>query len=147
MFAAEFQEDPDKAIDLLLAILEPHLAKPGKISSVEAQQLLLRAYQVWCGFTNEATLTQRPASLVAFHTAEDVYKGSLREDHMEHFVELKIGDLFNVSFDQYLARPRHEVKMMREVAERYQKKKNTVEQNALEEARKLLASQQGAGKL
>lgn len=143
MFAAEFQKSPDLAIDVLLEILSPHLAKPGKVSAIEAKQILLKAYRVWCGFTDEATLTQRPASLVSFHKAEDVYLGSMREDHMRHFAELKIGEVFNVSFDQYLARPRHEVEMMRSVAEQVQKRKNTADQNALNEAQKLAEQLKG----
>lgn len=144
MFAADMQKEPDEAIDAFLEMLTPYLSLP-KMSSVQAQQLLLKAYQLRYGFTTLATLQERPASLVCMHSAEDPFRGHTREDHMDDFIELRIGELFKIDFFQYLAQPRHELRTMRDKAAVYAKRKNTAEQNSLSEAERL-AKQLGASR-
>lgn len=134
MFAAEMQEDPENVIGLFLGMLEPLFESNKAVSAVEASQLLLRSYLTRYGLADEETLKARPASLVAFHSAEDPYRGNLRFDRMADFAELGIGDLFNMSYDQYLRRPRHELLEMNAYAEKVKRRKNTANADALNKA-------------
>lgn len=142
MFGAEMQRKPDEAVDVFLEVIATLLEQSGKMSSVEAQQLLQKQYLTHYGFTSEAALAARPTSLVTFHSGEDPYRGNMREDHLHHFADLKIGELFNISFFEYLQQPRHELKQMREAAEKIAKAKNTAAANSVSAAEKL-AKQMG----
>jgi hypothetical protein len=136
MFAADMQFDPEKVIDAFVAFLQPYLETTGALSSVQAQQLMLKIYQLRFGFTTEQMLAHQPASLVKFHKAEDPYLGNTREDHLEDFADLRIGEIFNISFFDYLRQPRHELRQMRDRAQKYRQTKNNFDRDAMEKAEK-----------
>lgn len=129
-------------IELFLEIIRPSLGHKGKLSSVEATQLLHKAYLTRYSLATETELTQRPASLVKMRDAENAYLGSLLEDHFDHFLELEI---FNyMSWDEYIVKPRHEMEMIRRAAEKRRQMKNNKESNSVREAEKIV-KQMGMG--
>jgi hypothetical protein len=135
MFGAEFNEEPTRMVEFFIATLQPYLARPGKLSAVEASLLLHRAYLLRYGLATEAELDHNPASLCKMRDAEDPYLGTQLEEHFEHFLDLEIFEY--MTWEYYITLPRHEMQMIRRVAERRRKLKNSAADNTLKEAEAL----------
>lgn len=125
-------------IEALLEQLAPYLESEPKLTSVQAEQVLRKAYLFHYHFSDANSLAAQPASLVRFHSAEDSFRGSMMEDHAEHFADLDIGDVFRISWLEYVSLPRHEMQILRNIAEKIKKRKISSDNNSLDEAEKLL---------
>lgn len=121
-----------RLMDLLRQIEKKNL------SSYEQQALLLELYETDFKIYDHEN-SQRPLALVELHPKEMV-EPFTREDRLMHrFAALKIGDMFNLSFPEFLNQPRERVeKMLRkgEEHERHEAKKNRELQNTLDAAAK-----------
>jgi hypothetical protein len=137
-FGAEFQTDLTLVIDVFLSAIQPELAHRGRLSAVQVTQLLHKAYLVRYGLATKDELTLNPASLVKLRPAEDAYVGTLLEDHFEHFLDLEIFQY--MEWDAYISKPRHELEMIRRLAEKRRRKKNTQEAHTASELEKMQAA-------
>lgn len=111
------------------------LAHKGRLSAVEAAQVLHKAYLIRYSLATEAELTLNPAALVMMRPAEDPFLGTMLEDHFSHFVELEIFQF--MSWPEYIAHPRHELEMIRRIAEKRRKLKNSQDNNTASELKRL----------
>lgn len=134
-FGTELLEGAHGVVETFLAMLQPLLAHQGRLSSVEASVLLQKAYLVRYGLATEEELTRNPAALVKMRHAEDTYSGTLLEDHFEHFIELEI--YLYMTWKEYMSHPRHELEMIRRVAEKTRKLKNNRDHQDVSEAERL----------
>jgi len=67
---------------------------------------------------------------VAFHPGEDFRTGFLYENYLRTFMYKGIGQKFNITFDQYLDRPRADIEMMNKIAEEMDAKKAKISGDA-----------------
>lgn len=58
-----------------------------------------------------------PLSNICFRKSERVQEGSLYEDYLRNFVHLEVGKNLNLTFDQYVDRPRFEIAAINRVLE------------------------------
>lgn len=123
-------------VEFFVATLEKELRYKGKLSSVQAAQFLHKAYLLRYNLATEHELTLNPAALVKMRNAEDGHMGTLLEDHFQHFLDLEI--YLYLKWDEYIAKPRHELQMIRTAAERKKRQKNKVESNSVSEIEQLL---------
>lgn len=124
-------------VELFLDVLYPLFAHKGKLSAVEATQLLHKAYLIRYNLATEEELKLNPAALVKMRPAEDPFLGTMLEDHFEHFIELEIYQY--MQWGDYINQPRHQLEMIRRVAEKRRKKKNIHEANTAKDLAKLAA--------
>lgn len=120
-----------RLMELLRQIEKKHL------NSYEQQALLLELYETEFKIFDHENNQHRPLALVEMHPKEMVEPFS-REDRLMHrFAALKIGDMFNMSFNEFLNQPRERVeKMLRkgEEHERAESKKNRELQQTIDAA-------------
>jgi hypothetical protein len=128
-------QDPGGVIELFLDVLQPELKHKGRLSAVEVTQLLHKAYLVRYSLATEEELKHNPAVLVKMRPAEDSYSGTMLEDHFDHFVELEI--FHYMKWSEYISQPRHELEMIRRIAEKRRKKKNSSDANTARDLEKL----------
>lgn len=88
------------------------------LTSYEQQILLLELYeQSFQIFDHERAPPHRPLALVELHPKELVGPFTREARLMHRFAALKIGDLFNLSFTEFLNQSRERVEMMIQLAE------------------------------
>jgi hypothetical protein len=136
MFGAEFLEEPTRVVEFFISTLQPLLARKGKMTAVEASLMLHRAYLLRYNLATGAELDNNPAALFKFREAEDPYVGTMLEDHFEQFLDLEIFQY--MTWEQYINLPRHELQMVRRVAERRRKQKNNVDSNSVRDAENMM---------
>lgn len=125
-------------VEFFVASLGPALAHKGRLTTVEASLLLHRAYLLRYGLATEAELDAHPASLFRMRPAEDPHVGTQLEDHFEHFLDLEIY-LF-MKWNEYISLPRHEIQMIKRVAEKRRKMKNATENKGAQDLERQLQS-------
>ncbi len=88
------------------------------LSSYEQQILLLELYeQAFHIFNHEQAPPHRPLALVEMHPKELVGPFSREARLMHRFATLKVGEIFNISFTEFLNQTRERVEMMLQVGE------------------------------
>lgn len=75
-------------------------------------------YQICNHFT-----TQNPLASVQFNEAEEYLRDYLYDGYLETFIYKEIGKKMNISFDEYLDKPRYEIEMIHRVIESIDQKK------------------------
>jgi hypothetical protein len=86
------------------------------LTSIESQLLLLELYDRHFEIAKHDT-PLRPMSLVGLHPKETVGQFSRRHRVFRRFAALGIGDLFNISINEFLNQSREDVELMFEIAE------------------------------
>ena len=88
------------------------------LTSYEQQVLLLELYeQTFQIFDHENAPAHRPLSLVELHPKEIMEPFTREARLMQRFAALKIGDMFNMSFPEFLNQSRERVEMMLHMGE------------------------------
>lgn len=86
------------------------------LDSIDAQLLLHELYDRSFEISDHRDL-RRPLSLVAMQPKESTGPYSRMMRHYRRFAALRIGELFNISIDEFLNRPREQVEWMYRIAE------------------------------
>lgn len=86
------------------------------ISSIDAQLLLRELYDQNFQISAHAD-PRRPLSLVAKHTKELVNPYTRQYRLYRRFAALRVGDLFNISINDFMQQPRELVELMFQIAE------------------------------
>jgi hypothetical protein len=118
--------------------LQKILKKAPKVSSTDAQLLMIEHYHEEFGITNysDETMHLHPLNHVAMHPAEDPITGSFLVETMKRFANLKIGDIFKISFDAFLDQSQDRCELMFEIAEPMQKEMAESTDKIVKEIRK-----------
>lgn len=79
--------------------------------------MLRNRYETAYGiFNHHQENIEEPMPLIGFRQAESPeYRSSMRS-RMEKFVEYEVGKWFNMSWDEFIKHPRHEILMMLDVS-------------------------------
>lgn len=133
-YRGDIESTIDKALKVVLDYLKPHFEEQPRLSSVAADTLLRQSYLLWGGFITYEQLEANPAIIMQQFDAEDAYMGTLWEDHAHQYVDLAIGDTFNISWLDYMALPKHALLMLRKEAEKVRERKNNHDAKLLAEA-------------
>lgn len=107
------------------------------VSALAAERLTRTAYQNQYGIFphHDARKAQeRPLALVAMHPKENSVEGSLRYTYIRLYYQLKIGDIFHVSYHEFFDLPMDEADFLCEIAKRHAQ---TFEKTANEVERQL----------
>jgi hypothetical protein len=112
-----------------------------KLTSIESQILLRELYDTNFKIANHDN-PHRPLSLVEMQVKETVSPYSREYRTYSRFAALKVGELFNISIDEFLRLPRERVEMMFQIAEERSK---VEDKNNADINRKLAAAAQAAG--
>lgn len=111
-------------IDLFINKIIQTVPKLGNV--IDTQIVLRDLYEVEFGiFNHRAHSKTRPLSSVAFHDAEDLHTGSLLEEAIRLYTQKNIGEIFKLSLDEYLNRPRDVLQMLNTIADEVMAKKTT----------------------
>lgn len=86
------------------------------LDSVDSQLLLRELYDQSFEISQHSEAL-RPLSVVAMQPKEMIGPYSRRNRVYKRFASLRVGELFNLSIDQFLQHPRDEVELMFQIAE------------------------------
>ena len=111
------------------------------LTSIESQLLLRELYDKHFAIATHDN-PSRPLSLVALHPKETVGPYSAMRRILKRYADLNIGNIFNISFKDFIDQPRELVEYMFEIAE----DKTIQEGRKNDEAKKLLEASLGQGK-
>lgn len=113
-------------------MLQYAMSKAGPMPWTEAEMYFSKVYETRFGIYNHYAkpLTgPRPLASVAMHPAEDYSYGSVLEQSMDRFVEYGIGDLFDISYLDFMSLPTTVTKAFLASAKRQKEKKaNQIDQ-------------------
>lgn len=94
------------------------LEKAPKLSSIDAQLLLLKMYESEFGIFDHAKYKgTRPLATVALHDTEENAKTSAMYSLIKKFADSNVGDIFKLNLKQFLSLPREYVNYCLEIAE------------------------------
>lgn len=96
------------------------------------KQLLIELYETTFGIHDHAN-TSSPLASVRFNKAEDYFTGTNYEGYLSIFLHRELGKKLNMSFDDFINRPRYEIETMLKVSEDLDKKKLEANKAALDE--------------
>jgi len=99
------------------------------------KQLLIELYETTFGI-HDHTTTNSPLASVRFNEAEDYFTGTNYEGYLSTFMYRDLGKKLNMSFDDFINRPRYEIETILKVAEDLDKKKLEMNQSAVNELEK-----------
>ena len=87
-------------------------------SNVDTKIILTDNYESKFGiFQHQLAANRRPLSSVAFHTSEDMLTHSLLAESMRTFESKKIGDIFRISYLEYMNLPVSVVSLMKDICD------------------------------
>lgn len=86
------------------------------------KQLFIELYETKYGICDHFNSTN-PLAAVQFNESEDYLSNTLYEGYLNTFIYRDLGKKLHMSFDDFIARPRHEIEMMLRVIEEADKKK------------------------
>lgn len=97
-----------------------------KISLIEAKKLLTRIYETKFRIYDHFNPGKSPFADVLAHDFTDAVYTGLYSERAEQFAENKIYEIFGMSFDEFLNKPRHKVEILLRSAEKMLKKKSEI---------------------
>lgn len=96
------------------------------------KQLLIELYETKFGIRDHVNNGGGLAS-VTFNESEQYLHNYLYEKYLSSFMYRKIGEKLNISFDDYIDRPRYDIEAINKVADKLDKEKNDASGDALGE--------------
>ena len=100
---------------------------------------MLHRYETDYGIYNhDADRNPYSLALVAMHPAENPMPGCKLYERMRRFAKSKVGDVFHISFTDFIQLPTHMVLEMFQIAEDVTKANNTVTDSVVSEMEKAL---------
>lgn len=119
------------------------------VTSVTAERLTRTAYQNQYKIFphhDPRKVKERPLALVAMHDKENAVEGSLRYSYIRRFYQLKIGEVFHLSYHDFFDLPVDEAEFLCEIAKQhaqtYQKTAGEVERKFQQEYQESLQTTQ-----
>lgn len=109
------------------------------MGSVDADSLMRKVYESTYGIFNHVKndglkgKLRRPLAEVAFHKGEDFTGGSALEDTMRVFRDLPIGEIYRISYLEFMSLPVHITDMMMRVAKEKRDKESVIANKATAE--------------
>lgn len=94
------------------------------------KQVLIELYETEFGICDHLT-TADPLASVKFHPVEQYHKDFLYDGHLSTFIYRDIGRKLNISFDEYIARPRYEIEAILRVIDHIDSKKAKANEDML----------------
>ena len=91
-------------------LIKELITRMPRLSGVDFKIVASELYETIYGIYKHIGNTKRPMASVAFHDCEDYTTNSLLEASMDTYITKNIGDLFRLSFTEYLELP-HDVVM------------------------------------
>jgi hypothetical protein len=80
--------------------------------------------------------TNNPLASVQFNESENFLKDSIYEAYLSTFLYREIGKKLNISFDDFLNRPKYEIEMMVRIISEVDDKRNKINATMLENLEK-----------
>lgn len=90
--------------------------------------MLIELYETKYGIFDHINAIN-PLASVQFNESEDYLSRTLYEGYLSTFLYRDLGKKLNMSFDDFLNRPRHEIQMMMGIIEEVDKKKLKVNES------------------
>lgn len=94
------------------------------------KQVLLNIYETKFGIHNHLS-PSGPLASVKFNECEGFHRNFIYESHLRNFIMKDLGKKLNMSFDEFINRPRYEIDIMLEVADSLDRKKNEINNTVL----------------
>lgn len=86
-----------------------------------------------------------PLASVAFHEPEDYLSKTLYEGYLSTFIYRELGKKLHMSWDDFIARPRHEIEMIMRIVEEADKKKIKINADLMKDLEQKTANKQHGG--
>ena len=102
---------------------------------IYTKQLLTELYETKYGIHNHQTDTN-PLSSVAFYEAENYLSDYVYETYLNVYLYNEINKRLNMSFDEFLSRPKCEIEMILKVIQNFNKKTTPIKENLIKELQK-----------
>ena len=96
------------------------------------KQLLIELYETKYGICDHVNTTN-PLASVQFNQAEDYFSDTLYHSYLSNFVYRDLGKKLNMSFDDFISRPRYEIEAMLRIIEDVDKKKSKMNDDIMKD--------------
>lgn len=94
------------------------------------KQVLQELYETEYGICDH-TVSSNPLSSVQFHPSEEYMKNYLYDNYLATFIYRDLGKKLNMSFDDFISRPRYEIEAMVRVISAIDEKKAKTNEDML----------------
>lgn len=102
---------------------------------IENRQIVLEYYETYFGIYDFTKPGSGLAS-VAMHPKEEYFKNSIYDNRLRKYLELDVAKKLNMSFDEYLNRPRYEIENIDRVLGEFLTKVNKLEEKTQDDLKK-----------
>lgn len=94
--------------------------------------MFIELYETKYGICDHINATN-PLASVQFNESEDYLSKTLYEGYLSTFIYRELGKKLQMSFDDFISRPRHEIEMMIRIVEEADKKKIKINEEQMKD--------------
>ena len=102
------------------------LEKLPKLNAIDARIVMQDQYESRFHIFNHYAVSNRPLASVAMHPCEDSLLNSVMWSVYEEFALKRYQEVWGLSVEEFLNLPQYKVRMMREIADELNEKRNKV---------------------